>query len=176
MNQFDVKFLSQKVIHELSDGFEVRPLQSGDYQKGFLDCLSMLTTVGKMEEGDFLDRFHYLKSHNDQYFTLVIEDLKLNRIVACGTIVVERKFVHNNGLVGHIEDIVTHRDYRGFNLGKLVIESLKHIGDLTGCYKIILDCSVKNVPFYQKCGFTQKEVEMALYIDRNDSTNLKSKL
>ena len=45
--------------------------------------------------------------------------------------------MHHNGLVGHIEDIVTHSDYRGFKLGKMVIETLKHIGDLTGCYKII---------------------------------------
>jgi hypothetical protein len=42
------------------------------------------------------------------------------------------------------------------NLGKLIIEALTFIGKRTGCYKIILDCSDKNVPFYQKCGFTQK--------------------
>lgn len=38
-----------------------------------------------------------------------------------------------------------------------------------GCYKIILDCSVKNVPFYQKCGFTEKEREMVLYYEENDA-------
>lgn len=29
-----------------------------------------------------------------------------------------------------------------------------------GCYKVILDCSEDNVNFYQKCGFTKKEVQM----------------
>jgi len=44
-----------------------------------------------------------------------------------------------------------------------VIEQLKHIGFAQGCYKIILDCNDKNVGFYQKCGFKQKEIQMALY-------------
>lgn len=60
---------------------------------------------------------------------------------------VERKFVHKNGLVGHLEDVVVHEDYRKLKLGFWVIESLKHIGKLKDCYKIILDCSEKNVPF-----------------------------
>ena len=70
---------------------------------------------------DFLKRFEYLLKHNDQYFTIVIEDVKKQIVVGAGTIFVERKFVHHNGLVGHIEDIVTHSEYRGFNLGRLVV-------------------------------------------------------
>ncbi|RKO94881.1 hypothetical protein CAUPRSCDRAFT_1903, partial [Caulochytrium protostelioides] len=96
---------------------------------------------------------------------IVIEHVAKRHIVAAGTIFVERKFVHANGLVGHIEDIVSHREARGLHLGQSIIEQLKHIGAQTGCYKVILDCSEKNVPFYEKCGFTRKEVEMAWYID-----------
>lgn len=29
-----------------------------------------------------------------------------------------------------------------------------------GCYKVILDCSEENVPFYEKCGLIKKEVQM----------------
>lgn len=32
-----------------------------------------------------------------------------------------------------------------------------------GCYKVILDCSVENKAFYEKCGFQQKSVQMAMY-------------
>jgi glucosamine-phosphate N-acetyltransferase len=49
-------------------------------------------------------------------------------------------------------------------LGYWIIETLKHIGAMAGCYKIILDCSEKNVQFYEKCGFKKKEVEMVWYI------------
>ena len=34
-----------------------------------------------------------------------------------------------------------------------------------GCYKVILDCSEENVPFYEKCGLTKKEVQMVRCVD-----------
>ncbi|KAJ3164910.1 Glucosamine-phosphate N-acetyltransferase-like protein [Geranomyces variabilis] len=174
---FDRVYISQDVQAQLKPGFVVRPLEPGDYEKGFLDVLSQLTTVGKMSKGLFMERYSYLKAHNHEYFTIVIEDTKRQLIVGAGTILVERKFVHMNGLVGHIEDIVTHSEYRGLNLGKLVIETLKYIGKMTGCYKIILDCNDKNIPFYEKCGFAHKEFEMVLYIDENDAVKApKAKL
>lgn len=148
----------------LKPGFIVRALEPMDYNKGFLKVLAMLTTVGSMSKDEFMDRYNYFKAHNHEYFTIVIEDLQKSVIVGAGTILVERKFIHNNGIVGHIEDIVTHSDYRGLNLGRIVIETLKGIGKTVGCYKIILDCSEKNVAFYQKCGFEKKEFEMVWYI------------
>jgi glucosamine-phosphate N-acetyltransferase len=89
-------------------------------------------------------------------------------IAACGTVFVERKFVHANGLVGHIEDIVVNEKYRKLKFGKIIIEQLKVIGKTKGCYKIILDCEEKNIKFYEKCGFKQKEVEMVWYIPDNE--------
>jgi hypothetical protein len=35
-------------------------------------------------------------------------------------------------------------------------QHLRDIGERLGCYKIILDCSEKNVPFYERTGFTKK--------------------
>ena len=148
----------------LKPGFIVRALEPLDYDKGFLKCLAMLTTVGSLSKSEFMDRYNYFKAHNHEYFTIVIEHVQKKVIVGAGTLLVERKFIHGNGLVGHIEDIVTHSEYRGLNLGRIVIETLKGIGKSVGCYKIILDCSTSNVPFYQKCGFEKKEVEMAWYI------------
>ncbi|KAJ3120803.1 Glucosamine-phosphate N-acetyltransferase-like protein [Nowakowskiella sp. JEL0407] len=100
MALFDKLYISGDVQNALPAGFVVRPLEIGDYEKGFLEALEMLTSVGKMSKGQFIDT-------------------KKAKIVGAGTIFVERKFVHLNGLVGHIEDIVTHKDYRGMNLGKL---------------------------------------------------------
>ncbi|KAI9206188.1 acyl-CoA N-acyltransferase [Polychytrium aggregatum] len=159
----------------LPDGFAVRPLSIKDYDKGFLQALSQLTTVGDLTKEQFVDRFSYLKAHNHEYFTIVIEDVKKSLIIAAGTVFVERKFVHNTGLVGHIEDIVTLQTYRGLNLGKRIIETLKDIGKGRGCYKVILDCSDKNIPFYEKCGFVHKEYEMVWYIDESKNTPAAAK-
>jgi glucosamine-phosphate N-acetyltransferase len=46
-----------------------------------------------------IERFSYLFSA-EEYFIVVIEDVRKKLIVGAGTIVVERKFVHMNGLVG----------------------------------------------------------------------------
>ena len=69
------KFISSKIQKELPKGFKVRSLHSDDYNKGFLKALSHLTTTGDDGEAAFLDRFHYLKAHNYEYFTVVIEDV-----------------------------------------------------------------------------------------------------
>lgn len=45
-----------------------------------------------------------------------------------------------------------------------VIAALVSYAQRQGCYKVILDCSDSNVPFYQKCGFTRKEVQMVSYL------------
>ncbi len=40
-----------------------------------------------------------MKARGDQYFTIVIEDQSKKRIVAAGTILIERKYVHALGKV-----------------------------------------------------------------------------
>ncbi|KAG9285714.1 hypothetical protein G9A89_002281 [Geosiphon pyriformis] len=127
--------------------------------------------IGDISKAMFLERFNYLKQHNHEYFTVVIAD-PTDRVVGVGTIFVERKFIRNTGLVGHIEDIAVDESQQGKKLGLRVIQALKYIGAKTGCYKVILDCSEKNVPFYQKCGFTRKEVEMVWYTDEPPKANL----
>lgn len=72
----------------------------------------------------------------------ITEDAK-DQVVAVGTILVERKFVHKNGLVGHIEDIAVNSNQQGKKLGLRIIQALKFIGAERGCYKVILDCSDK---------------------------------
>ena len=46
-----------------------------------------------------------------------------------------------------------------------MIEKVVQIAKKEGCYKVILDCDTKNVGFYQKCGFKNKGIEMALYFN-----------
>ncbi|KAG5050063.1 hypothetical protein JHK85_011166 [Glycine max] len=43
-----------------------------------------------------------------------------------------------------------------------------------GCYKVILDCSVENKAFYEKRGFQQKSVQMAVFC-LNSTPKIESK-
>ncbi|KAL7750774.1 Glucosamine-phosphate N-acetyltransferase-like protein [Sorochytrium milnesiophthora] len=175
---FPKDFIGASVRSSLPAGFAIRPLSITDYEKGFLNCLSFLTVVGDISKAQFADRFAYVKAHNHEYFIVVIEDIKKQKIAAAGTVMVERKFIRNCGLVGHIEDIVVDETYRGLQFGRYIIDALKSVGEHVGCYKIILDCAEKNVKFYEKCGFEKKEVEMVWYIKGSNKSNepKKSKL
>ena len=140
------------------DEFLSRAIQTSDYEKGYLKLLSQLTSVGDISKEAFIRRLEQMDK--EVYRIVVIEDPNSHKIVAAATVFVEVKFVHNCGQVGHIEDVVVDETVRGKHLGVKVIEACKQFAKEKGCYKIILDCSEKNVQFYQRCGFQKKELQM----------------
>eukprot|EP00697_Spironema_sp_BW2_P010913 gnl/Spiro4/2639_TR1278_c0_g1_i2.p1 gnl/Spiro4/2639_TR1278_c0_g1~~gnl/Spiro4/2639_TR1278_c0_g1_i2.p1 ORF type:complete len:210 (-),score=41.14 gnl/Spiro4/2639_TR1278_c0_g1_i2:103-732(-) len=143
----------------------LRPLQLGDYDRGFVELLSQLTVVAPLSRAEFEARFREMAACPEHYFVMVIEDTQKRVLCAAGTVFVERKFVHSAGLVGHIEDIVVSSDYRSAQLGRRILEALIAISHDRGCYKVILDCEVKNVEFYSRLGFSRpkEQVEMSVY-------------
>tara|TARA_B110000971_G_C19963410_1_gene479036 strand:+ start:147 stop:563 length:417 start_codon:yes stop_codon:yes gene_type:complete len=134
-----------------------RNLKKSDYSQ-YLNLLSQLTTVKKSD----IDKFNNFVNNLPENHIVQVYELN-NKIVACGTIFIEQKVIHDMGKVGHIEDIVVDKESRGKKLGLKLIKHLENIGKTKGCYKIILDCDVKNIKFYEKCGFIEKGVEMAKY-------------
>lgn len=102
---------------------------------------------------------------SSSYYLLCILDSS-HRIVGTGALLVERKFIHNLGLVGHIEDIAISKDQQGKRLGLRMIQALDYVAEKVGCYKSILDCSEANEGFYVKCGFKRAGLEMAHYYNQ----------
>lgn len=86
--------------------------------------------------------------------------LQENKIVGTASYFVELKFLHNGGKVMHIEDVVVNDEYKSLGIGKKLILYLTGLAKNAKCYKIILDCSEKNVGFYEKCGFKRRELQM----------------
>ncbi|KAJ0524325.1 putative glucosamine-phosphate N-acetyltransferase transcription regulator GNAT family [Helianthus annuus] len=93
-------------------------------------------------------------------FMELLQQLTVCDSVSDDDVFVEKKFVRNCGKVGHIEDVVVDSSARGLQLGKRVVGFLADHARLTGCYKVILDCSGDNKAFYDKCGFKEKGVHM----------------
>ena len=71
--------------------------------------------------------------HRDEGVTVTKGE---GRIVGTGALVVERKFIHDLGLVGHIEDIAVARDQQGKKLGLRIIQALDFVAERVGCYKV----------------------------------------
>jgi len=166
---FTSELVSPTIAAQLPESYTIRALQKSDYARGFLDCLRVLTTVGDITEEQWSDRYDWMNTQGKGgYYLLVIDDGK--RIVGTGALIVERKFIHNLGLVGHIEDIAVAKDQQGKKLGLKLIQALDFIAEKVGCYKSILDCSEANEGFYVKCGFKRAGLEMAHYYEAPKST------
>ncbi|KAL4963896.1 glucosamine 6-phosphate N-acetyltransferase [Aspergillus stella-maris] len=159
---FSSSLISPTVTSELPPGYSIRPLRRSDYSRGYLDVLRVLTTVGTVGESAWNARYDWIASRNDEYYMLVITDAE-EKIVATGSLIVERKFIHELGLVGHIEDIAVEKGQQGKKLGLRVIQALDYVAEKVGAYKTILDCSETNEGFYLKCGFKRAGLEMAHY-------------
>ncbi|KAK4991262.1 Glucosamine-phosphate N-acetyltransferase-like protein [Elasticomyces elasticus] len=170
---FPASLISPTVASALPENYTIRPLQRSDFHHGFLDVLRVLTTVGEVSEEAFGQRFDEMAGRGEKggvgYHILIILNGE-GRIVGTGALVVERKFIHNLGLVGHIEDIAVTKDQQGKKLGLRIIQALDYVAEQVGCYKTILDCSEANEGFYVKCGFKRAGLEMAHYYEPPKNT------
>ncbi len=156
---FNSDLIPQEIKDSLPVGYNIRPTQLDDYNRGILDCLSTLTTVGDIPFPVFKNTFEHWLQVPDTYYQVVITDAS-DIVVSVGTIFLERKLIHQCGAVGHIEDIAVSKNQQGKKLGIKLIKTLLAIGKQTGAYKVILDCSPHNVVFYEKCGLKVGGAEM----------------
>lgn len=113
----------------------MRPLCRGDYHRGYMDVLRVVGRTGWVGEDIWDERVEWLRSQASTYFILVVVNLE-DRIVASGTVLLERKFIHSMGIVGHIEDLAVARDQKGKKMGLRVLEALVHVANSSGCYKV----------------------------------------
>jgi len=165
LNEADYLFSPSMIPRHEDPELLARPLHIGDFDRGYVQLLNQLTDAGVVTREAWQSRFREMQAAKDVYYVAVLEQIATQRVVAAATLFVEKKVVHGCAKAGHIEDVVVDSSLRGKQLGKRIIDLLLGVGRTTGCYKVILDCSEKNVPFYAKCGFTRKEVQMAHYIN-----------
>ena len=82
--------------------------------------------------------------------------------VGTASLIVEQKFIHQGGLVGHIEDVSTRSGFERRGIGKMLVEHAVAEAWKLGCYKVILCSEEANQPFYERCGFRPHEREMRI--------------
>lgn len=140
-----VRDIERVVQCSCSQKVQIRPLASTDYNRGHLSVLSVLTVVTDPGEEAWVAQFNALRAASHTYYSIVIIDKSSDRIVAVGTVFIERKFLRGLGSVGHIEDIAVDERQQGKKLGLRIIQALTRISENSGCYKTILNCSDKNI-------------------------------
>lgn len=140
----------------------LRPLSIDDYDFGYMELLSELTEVGNIQQYEFQDQFSRMMA-TDAYRIIVLEDVFTGKVIGTATLVIEMKFIHGCGKVGHVEDVIVSSEHRGKQYGLKLVQHLIDLAGKEGCYKVMLDCAEKNVKFYEKSGMSKKEVQMVKY-------------
>ena len=144
---------------------EVRELREGDLNRGFLETLEALNATGGLSPKDARKIFRTMK-RNPLYhvFVAVTDD---GRVIGATTLLVEQKFIHGGGPVGHIEDVVVRKGQQGKGVGRsLVRTAVKRASEL-GCYKCILDCKDELTGFYERIGFRRYQTGMRIDLVQN---------
>jgi glucosamine-phosphate N-acetyltransferase len=134
---------------------QIRPLASDDYDRGHLEVLKVLSVVTDPGLQAYQEHFNAMlpaspstATKPQTYYVISIVQRSTDKVVATGSLFIERKFLRGLGSVGHIEDIAVSKDMQGKKLGLRVIQILVAISEKVGCYKTILNCSDENIREY----------------------------
>jgi len=135
----------------------IRELRKEDIQNGFLTTLDSLRKASDIDNDKAVTIFEKIDSNPDHIIAVAELD---GKIVGSTTLLIEQKFIHDGGRVGHIEDVAVSKDFQGKKIGEKIMKHLLEIAKSRGCYKTILDCTDDVKPFYEKLGFKQTANEL----------------
>ena len=131
----------------------IREIEEDDLEKGFLETLDFLRNTGDLDKNKANEILKKIKQNPNHIIHVAIDNKK---IVGSTTLLIEQKFIHDGGLVGHIEDVVVRKDYEGKGIGIKLVTSLLERAKEKNCYKTILDCKDDVKQFYERIGFKRE--------------------
>ena len=128
----------------------IREIEEDDLENGFLETLDFLRNASDLDKKKANEILKKIKQNSNHMIYVAIDNKK---IVGSTTLLIEQKFIHDGGLVGHIEDVVVRKDYEGKGIGIKLVTSLLERAKEKNCYKTILDCKDDVKQFYERVGF-----------------------
>ena len=131
----------------------IREIEEDDLKNGFLETLDFLRNTGDLDKNKANEILKKIKQNPNHIIHVAIDNKK---IVGSTTLLIEQKFIHDGGLVGHIEDVVVRKDYEGKGIGIKLVTSLLERAKEKNCYKTILDCKDDVKQFYERIGFKRE--------------------
>ena len=135
----------------------IRKIIESDLENGFLESLDNLRQTSNLEQSSVRNILKKILENENHIIHVAELD---GKIVGSTTLLIEQKFIHEGGFVGHIEDVVVNKEFEGQGIGMKLVLSLLDVAKEKKCYKTILNCEDKLIPFYEKIGFKQKSTEM----------------
>jgi len=128
----------------------IREIEEDDLKNGFLETLDFLRNTSDLDKNKANEILKKIKQNPNHIIHVAIDNKK---IVGSTTLLIEQKFIHDGGLVGHIEDVVVRKEYEGKGIGIKLVMSMLERAKEKNCYKTILDCKDDVKQFYERIGF-----------------------
>lgn len=138
----------------------IRHMNAVDLRRGFLDTVRALRETNLTLE-QAVEVFRRRMRNRVRTFVALID----GRVVGTASLLIEPKFIHNGGVTGHVEDVAVHPECQGKGIGALLVDRVLEESRKEGCYKVILDCAEKVMPFYEKLGFHKWERTMRIDLE-----------
>ena len=135
----------------------IRDIVESDIENGFLESLDSLKPASNLDRKIALDILKKIIGDPDHIIHVAEID---GKVVGSTTLLIEQKFIHEGGKVGHIEDVVVSKEFEGRGIGIKLVTSLLEVAKTKNCYKTILDCKNELIPFYERIGFKQESNQM----------------
>jgi glucosamine-phosphate N-acetyltransferase len=132
----------------------IREFNSNDINNGLLNVLKETWFITEISDETLTE----WQMSNNYMFVAEID----NTVIGTLTLHTQKKLIRNGGLCGFIEDVAVKSEYRGNNIGSLLVqEGIKKAKEL-GCYKVILSCFDERINFYIKNGFLKESNTMRI--------------
>jgi glucosamine-phosphate N-acetyltransferase len=128
----------------------IRKIIESDIENGFLESLDSLRQASNLDREKAKSILQKIKENPNHVIFVALQD---SRVVGATTLLIEQKFIHDGGKVGHIEDVVVSKEYQGKGMGEKIIRFVLEYAKNQGCYKTILDCDDNVKPFYENLDF-----------------------
>lgn len=130
----------------------VRKILESDIDIGFLESLDSLRKSSDLDKNKAKQILKKISQSPDHI--IFVADYQ-GKIIGSTTLLIEQKFIHDGGKVGHIEDVVVSKEFQSKGVGVIIIKAVLEYAKSQGCYKTILDCDDTVRPFYEKLGFAR---------------------
>jgi len=118
---------------------KIKELEEDDLFRGFIRSLDSLRSTGTLQKEKAEEIFQKIQQNPNHHIFV---------------------FIHDGGLVGHIEDVVVSEENQGRGIGEKLVQHALSFAKKSGCYKTILDCDDELIPFYERSGFKKHSTEM----------------
>ena len=131
----------------------IREIKYEDLDKGFLDVLENLVSPD-INDKEYAKNILQKIQKNSLHKIFVAEDDSTGEVVGTTTLLIEPKFINKGMKVGYIEDVSVRKECEGLGIGsKLLTYATNYAISEEGCRKVLLYCSEKTKPFYEKLGY-----------------------